>query len=1117
MYIRRLLSLVSLLLNLSVAPGAQQPMQRGTQILNGFAKELSGEHIDYHSFHPYATAALLTRCLDGKRTISWQTDPLPPDGSGDYATFAWIAAHSTGTSSADAQFHVSLNGQRWFTFTTIKEKRVRQWKVDGKDGASLTFDARWEDTVNDLFGYLFLRVPVRDFPKGQPLTISIVGDSAASRDWYMTFKYALKESTAVQVQPALMRTPAGEQQLVDVVIDHVEPEGSVEISLPGREPMKSSLSLGFNRIQFSVDPVKETKQVDLAVAVSGWPVKHETVILHPVTYREFWLLPHSHNDIGYSDLQADVEKKQLKNLRDAVQLFKKTATYPPEARFKWNTEILWAVDRFLATCSATEKREFIDAVRQGGIGLNALYTNQLTGICRPEELFRLTDFARYLANTFGLTINNALITDIPGFTWATVPALARGGIRYFSSGPNYIPSMNDGGDRVGYFNRAWGDRPFYWVSPSGEEKVLFWVAGKGYSWFHGWIAGRAGGSTATQLFDYLRELEGKHYSYDMVQLRYTIVADNGPTDPDLPDFVKTWNEKYASPKLVIATAQQMFEEFERRWGQSLPSFAGDITPYWEDGALSTLKELGITRRASERLVQTEILSAIRATLTAIRATYRPPRSIFDDAWKNVNLFDEHTWGAWNSVSDPDNPFAVSQWRVKQQYALDLDRQSKELLYTFLEPENNGTVFDIINTSSWPRTDLVVLTKEQSTGGELVVDAAGKPVASQRLSTGELAFRAEAVPPLGARRYFVKKGSAAGGGAVGVRETELSNGLLSLAIDPGTGAIRSLRVTSGMEFVDASKLSGLNQYLYVPGKSPAGAKSARLTKIETKEKGPLVGTLRLALDAPGCNSLTQEISVIDGIARVDIVNVMDKTKVREKEAVHIAFPLRVPEGVFRLDGSWGIVRPTADQLPGSCKDFLSTGRWLDVSNQDCGVTWTTVESPLVEIGAMTDETPDSKGYRVWRTAVPPGTTFYSYAINNYWHTNYTADQEGVSTLHYALFPHGAFNAANAYRAGVEQNQPLLVRQSQEDDALSGSMFSISSPGVVVSSVLPSADRKALMVRLFNAGGRPDNFRIEWGTLKPKKVFYSSLYETEDAEAGKELSLPAFGILTLRCEL
>ncbi len=162
----------------------------------------------------------------------------------------------------------------------------------------------------------------------------------------------------------------------------------------------------------------------------------------------------------------------------------------------------------------------------------------------------------------------------------------------------------------------------------------------------------------------MRELEEQNYPYDMVQLRYTIVADNGPTDPDLPDFVKTWNEKYLSPKLVIATASSMFEEFERRWGKTLPSYAGDITPYWEDGALSTLRELGMARRASERLVQAEALACITGA-PAI------PRQQFDNAWRNVHLFDEHTWGAHNSVSEPDDPFAVSQWNVKKAYVVEL--------------------------------------------------------------------------------------------------------------------------------------------------------------------------------------------------------------------------------------------------------------------------------------------------------------------------------------------------------------------------------------------------------------------------------------------------------------
>jgi alpha-mannosidase len=34
----------------------------------------------------------------------------------------------------------------------------------------------------------------------------------------------------------------------------------------------------------------------------------------------------------------------------------------------------------------------------------------------------------------------------------------------------------------------------------------------------------------------------------MVQWRYNIVSDNGPVDSTLSDFVRDWNEKYASPR-----------------------------------------------------------------------------------------------------------------------------------------------------------------------------------------------------------------------------------------------------------------------------------------------------------------------------------------------------------------------------------------------------------------------------------------------------------------------------------------------------------------------------------------------------------------------------------------
>jgi hypothetical protein len=76
-------------------------------------------------------------------------------------------------------------------------------------------------------------------------------------------------------------------------------------------------------------------------------------------------------------------------------------------------------------------------------------------------------------------------------------------------------------------------------------------------------------------------------------------------------------------------------------------------------------ETALNRASAERLSQAE----------AIWAMLRPgayPDEAFYAAWRNAVLYDEHTWGAHNSISQPDSPFARSQWAVKQRFALEAD-------------------------------------------------------------------------------------------------------------------------------------------------------------------------------------------------------------------------------------------------------------------------------------------------------------------------------------------------------------------------------------------------------------------------------------------------------------
>jgi hypothetical protein len=71
----------------------------------------------------------------------------------------------------------------------------------------------------------------------------------------------------------------------------------------------------------------------------------------PVPAKRQWtvyIYPHSHVDIGYTNTQENVEIIHRRNLIYGIELAKKTAGYPEDARYLWNPEVLWPVERYLA-------------------------------------------------------------------------------------------------------------------------------------------------------------------------------------------------------------------------------------------------------------------------------------------------------------------------------------------------------------------------------------------------------------------------------------------------------------------------------------------------------------------------------------------------------------------------------------------------------------------------------------------------------------------------------------------------------------------------------------------------------------------------------------------------
>jgi hypothetical protein len=380
---------------------------------------------------------------------------------------------------------------------------------------------------------------------------------------------------AVKALPFLLTKNNSEFQPVKINADLQVDSCSAVVSIEGNKPVTLHFRKGENNVEVPVKAVSSEKKSTVKIESGGILLYKGVINLRPVRKLTCYIVPMSHTDIGYTEIQTAIEDKQVQNLVKGIELAKKTANYPEGAKFIWNVEVSWAADLYLKRLNDVQKKEFLDAVKRGDVSLNGMYLNLLTGLSRPEELSRLFKFSTGLAQKTNVPITSAMTSDVPGQTWGTVTALSQAGIRYFSSAPNYF-------DRIGDILAKWENKAFYWASPTGKEKVLVWVPYKGYALSH--IIRKF---TIPFAETFVNLLDSTKYPYDIIYVRWSGHGDNAVPDGEISEFVKDWVPRYTWPKFVISSCSNAFESFEKRYGSRLPVVKGDWTPYWEDGAGSS--------------------------------------------------------------------------------------------------------------------------------------------------------------------------------------------------------------------------------------------------------------------------------------------------------------------------------------------------------------------------------------------------------------------------------------------------------------------------------------------------------------------------------------------------
>ncbi len=117
---------------------------------------------------------------------------------------------------------------------------------------------------------------------------------------------------------ALVERDGRLQQPVRCVVRHAGEALPARISVNQAAAEERTLQQGKNTFEFLIPAVDKESSAVLALEVNGRAFATRNLALKPVRRLTVYILPHSHTDIGYTEIQTEIEDKQVQNLLQGI-------------------------------------------------------------------------------------------------------------------------------------------------------------------------------------------------------------------------------------------------------------------------------------------------------------------------------------------------------------------------------------------------------------------------------------------------------------------------------------------------------------------------------------------------------------------------------------------------------------------------------------------------------------------------------------------------------------------------------------------------------------------------------------------------------------------------------
>jgi hypothetical protein len=796
--------------------------------------------------------------------------------------------------------------------------------------------------------------------------------------------------------------------------------------------------------------------------------------------KELDLVHFSHTDVGFTDHPTVCRELYRRYLDIAVDTVLDAANRPPSERFCWTAEATMPVADWWQAATPARRKAFLRAVRTGRLEVSAVACNNTPFMDAaqwqtmlhwlPEELWR------------AVHPRVAVQDDVNGFPRAAALALLDRGIHHLFTG------INEDSGGVPF------PRPsaFWWKMPDGR-RLFVWLNigyGSGFDFFEPreWRRGpvpaaadtryrppRAGDILRTDdaslraahalCLTRLRGIEQAGYRHEVLTISITSQwrFDNDPPFPPLADFVAAWNRLGLQPRLRLTTVSEAMTRLEKAVGPTAPEYTGEWTDWWANGTASAPREVAASRYAKRHLAAVQ--SPLWGPLSA-RA-----RATITDLYRELCLFDEHTWGSSLSVAQPYSldtqgqfneksglayrPMARAEWLLSQRARTKLVGAGEGL---YLANPANAPFRGWVRTIATCLRDEYRSLEDPDTGArwplrfEPGLEPWGRPRSPADLSREDLsatfpdhapgkvaAFWVDQLAGPSVKRLRLRKEAVVAEPAAERTRPEFERGAMGWPAAARWPAMKQPLFLEGFGDLVAVQVEAFApRWVLADIRGQHGEARERLrreklkdVRAEPESEASVQETAHTIvfsqpLKHPHLAWATRVLELWKGEPRARLTLRLNRLSSAAPSILYVAFPLPTGDALPTLSNGGRPFTPFTDQLPGTCRDYFAIDSWATYQTADGAWLWVSRDAPLLAFGTaptlahLTEPPPDRH-------------RLLSMVFNNFWYTNFQADSHGIMEFQFDLVWRDRLEKPAADLAAALLTEPVvLINPPQSED-------------------------------------------------------------------------------------